>query len=284
MPDTGTIIAYRSSGGFGVRLDAGDGFQGAEISPYYDSLLVKLSTHAISFKQAEEKMVRSLREMRIRGVKTNIPFLINVMKNKKFTSGDYTTKFIEETPELFDIQPSLDRGTKTLEYIGNVTINGFPNVEKRPKPDYELASIPTVSSSKIASFSGTKQLLDEVGPKGVAEWVKKQDDVLLTDTTFRDAHQSLLATRVRTKDMINIASKTADVFKDGFSLEMWGGATFDVAYNFLKENPWERLERLRKAIPNVLFQMLLRASNAVGYKTILIMLFINSYKKVLKQA
>nr|MBO8492320.1 pyruvate carboxylase [Staphylococcus aureus] len=148
----------------------------------------------------------------------------------------------------------------------NVTINGFPNVEKRPKPDYELASIPTVSSSKIASFSGTKQLLDEVGPKGVAEWVKKQDDVLLTDTTFRDAHQSLLATRVRTKDMINIASKTADVFKDGFSLEMWGGATFDVAYNFLKENPWERLERLRKAIPNVLFQMLLRASNAVGYK------------------
>lgn len=266
MPDTGTIIAYRSSGGFGVRLDAGDGFQGAEISPYYDSLLVKLSTHAISFKQAEEKMVRSLREMRIRGVKTNIPFLINVMKNKKFTSGDYTTKFIEETPELFDIQPSLDRGTKTLEYIGNVTINGFPNVEKRPKPDYELASIPTVSSSKIASFSGTKQLLDEVGPKGVAEWVKKQDDVLLTDTTFRDAHQSLLATRVRTKDMINIASKTADVFKDGFSLEMWGGATFDVAYNFLKENPWERLERLRKAIPNVLFQMLLRASNAVGYK------------------
>ncbi|HHQ7200529.1 TPA: pyruvate carboxylase [Staphylococcus aureus] len=266
MPDTGTIIAYRSSGGFGVRLDAGDGFQGAEISPYYDSLLVKLSTHAISFKQAEEKMVRSLREMRIRGVKTNIPFLINVMKNKKFTSGDYTTKFIEETPELFDIQPSLDRGTKTLEYIGNVTINGFPNVEKRPKPDYELASIPTVSSSKIASFSGTKQLLDEVGPKGVAEWVKKQDDVLLTDTAFRDAHQSLLATRVRTKDMINIASKTADVFKDGFSLEMWGGATFDVAYNFLKENPWERLERLRKAIPNVLFQMLLRASNAVGYK------------------
>ncbi len=193
-------FAYRSSGGFGVRLDAGDGFQGAEISPYYDSLLVKLSTHAISFKQAEEKMVRSLREMRIRGVKTNIPFLINVMKNKKFTSGDYTTKFIEETPELFDIQPSLDRGTKTLEYIGNVTINGFPNVEKRPKPDYELASIPTVSSSKIASFSGTKQLLDEVGPKGVAEWVKKQDDVLLTDTTFRDAHQSLLATRVRTKD------------------------------------------------------------------------------------
>ncbi|PTE69778.1 pyruvate carboxylase [Staphylococcus devriesei] len=266
MPDSGTIIAYRSSGGFGVRLDAGDGFQGAEISPYYDSLLVKLSTHAVTFKQAEEKMERSLREMRIRGVKTNIPFLVNVMRNDKFRSGDYTTKFIEETPELFDIAPTLDRGTKTLEYIGNVTINGFPNVEKREKPDYEATSIPQVSSSKIQSLSGTKQLLDNQGPQAVAKWVREQQDVLVTDTTFRDAHQSLLATRVRTKDMMNIASKTAEVFKDSFSLEMWGGATFDVAYNFLKENPWERLEKLRKAIPNVLFQMLLRASNAVGYK------------------
>ena len=266
MPDSGTIIAYRSSGGFGVRLDAGDGFQGAEISPYYDSLLVKLSTHAITFKQAEEKMERSLREMRIRGVKTNIPFLVNVMRNEKFRSGDYTTKFIEETPELFDIAPTLDRGTKTLEYIGNVTINGFPNVEKRTKPDYESTSIPQVSKKKIQHLYGTKQLLDEKGPSGVADWVKAQDDVLITDTTFRDAHQSLLATRVRTKDMLNIASKNAEVFKDSFSLEMWGGATFDVAYNFLKENPWERLEKLRKAIPNVLFQMLLRASNAVGYK------------------
>lgn len=266
MPDSGTIIAYRSSSGFGVRLDAGDGFQGAEISPYYDSLLVKLSTHAMSFKQAEEKMERSLREMRIRGVKTNIPFLINVMRNEQFRSGDYTTKFIEETPELFNIEPTLDRGTKTLEYIGNVTINGFPNVEQRPKPLYEAASIPKVSQKKIVTFSGTKQLLDQQGPKGVANWVREQEDVLMTDTTFRDAHQSLLATRVRTKDMLNIASKTAEVFKDNFSLEMWGGATFDVAYNFLKENPWERLERLRQAIPNVLFQMLLRASNAVGYK------------------
>ena len=266
MPDSGTIIAYRSSGGFGVRLDAGDGFQGAEISPYYDSLLVKLSTHAVTFKQAEEKMERSLREMRIRGVKTNIPFLINVMRNDKFRKGDYTTKFIEETPELFNIAPTLDRGTKTLEYIGNVTINGFPNVEKRAKPDYETTTIPQVSQTKIHSLSGTKQLLDQKGPNAVAEWVREQQDVLVTDTTFRDAHQSLLATRVRTKDMMNIASKTAEVFKDGFSLEMWGGATFDVAYNFLKENPWERLERLRKAIPNILFQMLLRASNAVGYK------------------
>ena len=266
MPDSGTIIAYRSSGGFGVRLDAGDGFQGAEISPYYDSLLVKLSTHAVTFKQAEEKMERSLREMRIRGVKTNIPFLINVMRNDQFRSGDYTTKFIEETPELFNIAPTLDRGTKTLEYIGNVTINGFPNVEKRLKPDDESTAIPQVPHSKINTLNGTKQLLDSKGPKAVADWVREQNDVLVTDTTFRDAHQSLLATRVRTKDMMNIASKTAEVFKDSFSLEMWGGATFDVAYNFLKENPWERLERLRKAIPNILFQMLLRASNAVGYK------------------
>ncbi|WP_053018994.1 pyruvate carboxylase [Staphylococcus haemolyticus] len=266
MPDSGTIIAYRSSGGFGVRLDAGDGFQGAEISPYYDSLLVKLSTHAVTFKQAEEKMERSLREMRIRGVKTNIPFLINVMRNDQFRSGDYTTKFIEKTPELFNIAPTLDRGTKTLEYIGNVTINGFPNVEKRLKPDYESTAIPQVPHSKINTLNGTKQLLDSKGPKAVADWVREQNDVLVTDTTFRDAHQSLLATRVRTKDMMNIASKTAEVFKDSFSLEMWGGATFDVAYNFLKENPWERLERLRKAIPNILFQMLLRASNAVGYK------------------
>ncbi|MCH4387388.1 pyruvate carboxylase [Staphylococcus haemolyticus] len=266
MPDSGTIIAYRSSGGFGVRLDAGDGFQGAEISPYYDSLLVKLSTHSVTFKQAEEKMERSLREMRIRGVKTNIPFLINVMRNDQFRSGDYTTKFIEETPELFNIAPTLDRGTKTLEYIGNVTINGFPNVEKRLKPDYESTAIPQVPHSKINTLNGTKQLLDSKGPKAVADWVREQNDVLVTDTTFRDAHQSLLATRVRTKDMMNIASKTAEVFKDSFSLEMWGGATFDVAYNFLKENPWERLERLRKAIPNILFQILLRASNAVGYK------------------
>lgn len=266
MPDSGTIIAYRSSGGFGVRLDAGDVFQGAEISPYYDSLLVKLSTHAVTFKQAEEKMERSLREMRIRGVKTNIPFLINVMRNDQFRSGDYTTKFIEETPELFNIAPTLDRGTKTLEYIGNVTINGFPNVEKRLKPDYESTAIPQVPHSKINTLNGTKQLLDSKGPKAVADWVREQNDVLVTDTTFRDAHQSLLATRVRTKDMMNIASKTAEVFKDSFSLEMWGGATFDVAYNFLKENPWERLERLRKAIPNILFQILLRASNAVGYK------------------
>ncbi|MCG3411748.1 pyruvate carboxylase [Staphylococcus massiliensis] len=266
MPDTGTIVAYRSSGGFGVRLDAGDGFQGAKISPYYDSLLVKVSTHALSFKETLEKMDRSLQEMRIRGVKTNIPFLRNVIKHEGFKEGTYTTKFLEQHPELFDIQPSRDRGTKTLEYIGNVTINGFPNVEQREKPHFESVDIPQVKPSEIKTFRGTKHLLDEKGPKALADWVLKQDDVLITDTTFRDAHQSLLATRVRTKDMMNIAPFTSKVMKDNFSLEMWGGATFDVSYNFLKENPWERLTRLRKEIPNVLFQMLLRASNAVGYK------------------
>ncbi|MCG3401468.1 pyruvate carboxylase [Staphylococcus massiliensis] len=266
MPDTGTIVAYRSSGGFGVRLDAGDGFQGAKISPYYDSLLVKVSTHALSFKETLEKMDRSLQEMRIRGVKTNIPFLRNVIKHEGFKEGTYTTKFLEQHPELFDIQPSRDRGTKTLEYIGNVTINGFPNVEQREKPHFESVDIPQVKLSEIQTFRGTKHLLDEKGPKALADWVLEQDDVLITDTTFRDAHQSLLATRVRTKDMMNIAPFTSKVMKDNFSLEMWGGATFDVSYNFLKENPWERLTRLRKKIPNVLFQMLLRASNAVGYK------------------
>ncbi|ARJ51553.1 pyruvate carboxylase [Staphylococcus lutrae] len=266
MPDTGRIVAYRSSGGFGVRLDAGDAFQGAEISPYYDSLLVKVSTHAISYKEAREKMVRSLREMRIRGVKTNVPFLRNVILHEKFASGDYTTKFLEQSPELFEIRTSRDRGTKTLEYIGNVTINGFPSVEKRPKPHFETPCVPKPDAQTIASFVGTKQLLDQEGPQAVAAWVKQQDDVLLTDTTFRDAHQSLLATRVRTHDLMKIAPETARVMKDNFSLEMWGGATFDVAYNFLKESPWQRLEKLRAAIPNVLFQMLLRASNAVGYR------------------
>lgn len=266
MPDTGRIVAYRSSGGFGVRLDAGDAFQGAEISPYYDSLLVKVSTHAISYKEAREKMERSLQEMRIRGVKTNIPFLRNVINHQKFASGDYTTKFLENAPELFKIKPSRDRGTKTLEYIGNVTINGFPNVKKRPKPTFEPAEIAKVSAKEVADLRGTKQLLDEKGPQAVANWVKEQKDVLITDTTFRDAHQSLLATRVRSHDLLKIAPATAKVMQDNFSLELWGGATFDVAFNFLKENPWQRLHDLREAIPNVLFQMLLRASNAVGYK------------------
>lgn len=263
MPDTGTIMAYRSTGGFGVRLDAGDGFQGAEITPYFDSLLVKVSTQAFNFNQAQEKMIRSLKEMRIRGIKTNIPFLINVVKHPEFVSGDYTTHFIDQTPALFDIEPSRDRGTKTIEYIANVTVNGFPGITSAEKPEFESLFIEKMDAY---NESGTKQLLDEHGPEYVRDWLLKQQDVLITDTTFRDAHQSLLATRVRTKDLMEVAPMTSHYLKDSFSLEMWGGATFDVAYNFLKENPWERLTRLRKAIPNVLFQMLLRASNAVGYK------------------
>ncbi|MBI5974487.1 pyruvate carboxylase [Staphylococcus canis] len=266
MPDTGRIVAYRSTGGFGVRLDAGDAFQGAVISPYYDSLLVKISTHALTYKEAREKMDRSLREMRIRGVKTNIRFLSNVINHSQFISGDYTTHFLDQTPELFIITPSRDRGTKTLEYIANVTVNGFPSVEKRTKPHFEKTVIPHVKSIEGNYQENAKRILDTNGPKAVSGWVKDQDEVLITDTTFRDAHQSLLATRVRTHDLLNIAPQTAQVMHDNFSLEMWGGATFDVAFNFLKENPWERLKSLRKAIPNVLFQMLLRASNAVGYK------------------
>jgi len=265
MPDTGKIMAYRSGGGFGVRLDAGNGFQGAEITPYYDSLLVKLSTWGLTFNQAASKMVRNLQEFRIRGIKTNIPFLINVVKHEKFINGQYDTSFIDTTPELFDFPISKDRGTKMLTYIGTVTINGFPGIEKKEKPHFAKPQVPKLSySSNIPS--GTKQILDEKGASGVIEWIKSQKQVLLTDTTFRDAHQSLLATRVRTNDLKKIAEPTSKLLPELFSLEMWGGATFDVAYRFLKEDPWQRLTELRERIPNILFQMLLRASNAVGYK------------------
>ncbi|MGX1264781.1 pyruvate carboxylase [Rossellomorea marisflavi] len=266
MPDTGKIMAYRSGGGFGVRLDAGNGFQGAVITPYYDSLLVKLSTWALTFEQAASKMVRNLQEFRIRGIKTNIPFLENVVKHENFVTGKYDTSFIDTTPELFLFPKRKDRGTKMLTYIGNVTINGFPGVEKRKKPVFSKPRIPSLSNPVAEPARGTKQILDEKGAEGLVEWVKEQKSVLLTDTTFRDAHQSLLATRVRTTDLKAIAEPTAELLPDLFSYEMWGGATFDVAYRFLKEDPWDRLLTLRERIPNVLFQMLLRASNAVGYK------------------
>ncbi|MEN1967006.1 pyruvate carboxylase [Lentibacillus sp. N15] len=260
MPDTGKIMAYRSGGGFGVRLDAGNGFQGAVISPYYDSLLVKLSTWALTFEQAAQKMVRNLKEFRIRGIKTNIPFLENVIQHKQFLSGEYSTTFIDQSPELFVFPKRKDRGTKMLTYIGKTTING-----PKKKPVFSKVPIPkTHPTEKIPA--GTKQILDERGPEGLATWLKEQKEVLYTDTTFRDAHQSLLATRVRTKDLVQIAEPTARLLPELFSLEMWGGATFDVSYRFLKENPWHRLLTLRERIPNVLFQMLLRASNAVGYK------------------
>lgn len=264
MPDTGKLMVYRSSGGFGVRLDAGNGFQGAVVTPYYDSLLVKISTWGMTFDEAAAKMNRNLREFRIRGVKTNIPFLENVVLHEKFLSGAFDTSFIDTTPELFEFRERKDRGTKLLSYIGNVTLNGFPGVEKRTKPIFVQPEKPK-ADLLTAPPAGTKQILDERGADGLIEWIKEQEEVLLTDTTFRDAHQSLLATRVRSHDMFEIADATSRLMHNYFSLEMWGGATFDVAYRFLKEDPWARLEKLRKQVPNVLFQMLLRGANAVGY-------------------
>ncbi|KAA9026006.1 pyruvate carboxylase [Niallia endozanthoxylica] len=265
MPDAGKIMAYRSGGGFGVRLDAGNAYQGSVITPFYDSLLVKVTTHAHTFEQAASKMIRNLHEFRIRGIKTNIPFLINVVKHEKFINGDYDTSFIDETPELFIFPKRKDRGTKLLNYIGTVTINGFPGVEKKKRPVFEKPRVPKIPHS-LELQNGTKQILDEQGADGLVKWVKDRKEVLLTDTTFRDAHQSLLATRIRTNDFTHIAEPTAKLLPELFSMEMWGGATFDVAYRFLKEDPWDRLLTLRKQIPNVLFQMLLRSANAVGYK------------------
>ncbi|WP_082234296.1 pyruvate carboxylase [Halobacillus massiliensis] len=265
MPDTGKIMAYRSGGGFGVRLDAGNGFQGSVISPYYDSLLVKVSTWALSFDQAAKKMVRNLKEFRIRGIKTNIPFLENVIQHKQFLNGEYDTTFIDSSPELFVFPKRKDRGTKMLAYIADRTVNGVNDNGPRKKPAYEEPRIPSIKHFDPMP-NGTKQILNDKGPEGLAAWLKEQIEVLLTDTTFRDAHQSLLATRVRTKDLQTIAEPTARLLPNLFSLEMWGGATFDVSYRFLNEDPWERLLKLRQQAPNVLFQMLLRASNAVGYK------------------
>lgn len=265
MPDAGKLMVYRSGGGFGVRLDAGNGFQGAVISPYYDSLLVKVSTWATTFKEAAAKMDRNLQEFRIRGIKTNIPFLENVVKHPNFINGDFDTSFIDSTPELFKFPVRQDRGTKLLSYIGNVTVNGFPGIEKKKKPIHAAPRKPEIDIITEVP-SGTKQILDERGPEGLAKWVLEQDEVLLTDTTLRDAHQSLLATRMRSHDMFAVAKETARLQSDLFSMEMWGGATFDVSYRFLKEDPWQRLIKLREDIPNVLFQMLFRGANAVGYK------------------
>lgn len=264
MPDTGKLMVYRSGGGFGVRLDAGNGFQGAIITPHYDSLLVKVSTWGMTFREAAAKMDRNLQEFRIRGIKTNIPFLANVVKHEKFLVGDYDTSFIDTAPELFLFPKRQDRGTKILNYIGNVTVNGFPGIDQQSKPVFQHPRKPQIDLL-TKPIHGTKQILDEQGADGLVKWLKAQDDVLLTDTTFRDAHQSLLATRMRTADMLNIAPETARIMNDFFSLEVWGGATFDVAYRFLKENPWDRLLKMREAIPNVLFQMLFRGANAVGY-------------------
>lgn len=264
MPDTGRIIAYRSASGFGVRLDGGSGFSGAYITPHYDSLLVKVSTYANTFEQAQAKMCRTLNEFRIRGVKTNIPFLQNVIQHPNFINGEYDTSFIDVHPELFVFPIRQNRATKLLSYIGDVTVNGYDGIPKNGKIIFDEPRIPHFSV-KDPYQDGTKQVLEVKGADGVANWILDQKKVLITDTTFRDAHQSLLATRVRTIDLLNIAEATGKLAPDLFSLEMWGGATFDTSMRFLKESPWERLRLLREKIPNILFQMLIRGANAVGY-------------------
>ncbi|MCR2043056.1 pyruvate carboxylase [Anaerosalibacter massiliensis] len=259
-PDTGMIDIYRTGSGFGIRLDGGNGFTGANISPYYDSLLVKITAWSRTFEDATRKVSRALREQKIRGVKTNIPFLINVLNHEDFTNGKCHTGFIADNPELFDIRTKKDKELKVLTFLGEKVVNET----KGQKPDLDIPKVPEVERPE--KLYGTKQILDEKGPEGLVKWINGRKNLLLTDTTMRDAHQSLMATRMRTIDMLRIAEATSVLGKDLFSLEMWGGATFDVSYRFLKESPWERLELLRKEIPNVLFQMLIRGANGVGYK------------------
>lgn len=259
-PDAGIIDVYRTGSGFGVRLDGAEGLTGANINPYYDSLLVKIITHSRIFEDAVEKAVRSIRELKVSGVKTNVAFLINVLNHETFRQGKCDTGFINNHPELFDIKPKTDDELRILNFIGNKIVNETKGIKK----ELDIPPVPHLEEQE--SPRGTKQIIEESGPQGVVEWIKKQQKLLLTDNTMRDAHQSLMATRIRTRDMIRIARATSVLAKDLFSLEMWGGATFDVAYRFLKESPWKRLEELRSRIPNILFQMLLRGANGVGYK------------------
>ncbi|MFR4402136.1 MAG: pyruvate carboxylase, partial [Peptococcus niger] len=261
-PDTGTIEVYRSSSGNGIRLDSGNAYTGAYISPFYDSLLVKIIAYSNTFGSTVDKAIRCLREMKIKGVKTNIAFLINVLNTQEFRKGQCDTGFISRTPELFDIRKSNDKELKVLTYLANKVVNE----NKGSKPSFDVPVVPKFEAPEQPLY-GTKQLLDEKGPQGLCDWVLNQKKLLITDTTLRDAHQSLVATRMRTNDMLNIAPALSVLGKDLFSLEMWGGATFDTAYRFLKEDPWDRLIKLREQIPNILFQMLFRGANAVGYKS-----------------
>ncbi|HMK74442.1 MAG TPA: pyruvate carboxylase, partial [Myxococcaceae bacterium] len=266
LPDAGTIQAWRPATGFGIRLDGGNGYPGAVISPSYDSLLVKMIAYAPTFRGAVRKGQRALREFRIRGVKTNLHFLENVLQSEPFLKGETYTRFIEETPSLFQFAPRRDRATKLLQYLGEIIVNGHPTVPRalrRRSREFTPPRVPVAPAGPPPP--GTKQILDEKGPRGLAEWVKAQQRVLLTDTTMRDAHQSLLATRLRTADLLRIAPATVRLAPTLFSLECWGGATFDTAYRFLNEDPWARLRALRAAVPNLLLQMLLRGANAVGY-------------------
>ena len=264
VPDYGKIHTYRSPAGFGIRLDGASAYGGAVITPYYDSLLVKMTAWGRAFPDACHRMDRALREFRIRGVKTNIPFLENVVNHPKFQKGDITTSFLAEETSLFKFPVRKDRATKVLSYLGEVIVNGNPEVKGKGKPPIPRIATPFLHDASEPP-RGTKQLLAEMGADKFARWTREQKRLLLTDTTFRDAHQSLMATRVRTYDMLAAANFVAHRMSGLYSLEMWGGATFDVALRFLLEDPWLRLQKLRKAIPNILFQMLLRAANGVGY-------------------
>ncbi len=266
IPDYGRISTYRSAGGFALRLDGGNGFGGAVITPYFDSLLVKVTSWGQTFDESNARMDRALREFRIRGVKSNIPFLENLVNHPTFTAGEATTNFIDATPELFRFRPKRDRATKILSYLGDVIINGRPDVKGKADPKREFTDPIIPTYPKVTAVpTGTRNRLLEMGPEKFAQWVRKQKRVMVTDTTMRDAHQSLLATRVRTHDLLAVADSVAHLTPNLFSLEMWGGATFDSSMRFLQEDPWDRLDALRIKIPNIPFQMLLRASNAVGY-------------------
>ncbi|MEM7615015.1 MAG: ATP-grasp domain-containing protein, partial [Pseudomonadota bacterium] len=265
IPDYGRITAYRGATGMGIRLDGGTAYSGAVITRYYDSLLEKVTAWAPTPEAAIARMDRALREFRIRGVSTNIAFVENLLKHPTFLNNEYTTKFIDTTPELFDFDARRDRATKILTYIADITVNGHPETEGRggpPRLEFRPRA-PDLRAEEIAP--GTRTLLDEKGPQAVADWMLAQERLLLTDTTMRDGHQSLLATRMRSYDMIKVADAYAHNLPQLFSMECWGGATFDVAYRFLQECPWQRLRDLRAKMPNLLTQMLLRASNGVGY-------------------
>lgn len=259
LPDTGEITVYRSGSGNGIRLDGGNAYTGAVISPYYDSLLVKAISHDRTFLGAVRKSIRALQEMRIRGVKTNIPFLVNVLNHPTFQSGQCYTTFIEETPELFELTKSQNRANKIIEFIGDRIVNS----NNGEKPFYENRVLPKLDKSK--PVYGARDEFLKLGAQGFMQKILKEDKLYVTDTTMRDAQQSLMATRMRSKDLCGAAYATNAFMHNAFSVEAWGGATYDTAYRFLKESPWKRLELLRERMPNTLIQMLLRASNAVGY-------------------
>ncbi|MFA7233297.1 MAG: pyruvate carboxylase [Terrimicrobiaceae bacterium] len=264
-PNYGKLITYRSSAGFGIRLDSGMGTTGSVITPFYDSLLVKITASGQTFPMALQRMHRALREFRIRGVKTNIPFLENVIHHGTFADGQATTTLIDTTPALFEFKPRKDRATKLLAFLADIVVNGNPQAKGHKIPAPLPAAARPDYDHRTPPADGTRQLLLKLGAAKFAEWTRSQKRLLFTDTTFRDAHQSLLATRVRTYDMLAVADAVARRTPGLFSLEMWGGATFDASMRFLREDPWDRLRELRRRVPNICFQMLLRGSNAVGY-------------------